>query len=91
MDIISLHVSSAGGWCSFVAAMCMLVFQLRYQPASRQQMRPRMLLVLLSLDALSGLFFSLSQNVFNDLASSTAPYGYFENTFLILRYMLQLS
>ncbi len=49
-----------GAWDSFAAAFLVLTIQLRYRPALTQQMRPRMLLVLLVLDALAGLFFGMA-------------------------------
>ena len=48
-----------GAWSSFVSASCMLTSHLWCMPESRQKMRPRMLLVLLSLDAAAGLFTGL--------------------------------
>lgn len=49
-----------GAWASFAAAFSVLTTQLCYRPALTQQMRPRMLLVLLMLDALAGLFLGLT-------------------------------
>ena len=48
-----------GAWSSFAAACLVLTTQLCYRSALTQHMRPRMLLVLLVLDALAGLFFGL--------------------------------
>ena len=47
-------------WSSCIAAGSLLTMHLLYVPETRQQMRPRMLLVLLAFDFLAGLFFGLS-------------------------------
>jgi len=49
----------AGGWSSFCFAGTFLVVQVNWMPENRRQMRPRMLLILLGLDAFAGLFFGL--------------------------------
>jgi hypothetical protein len=55
----SVTFEGFGGWSSFAAACLVLTTQLCYRSALTQHMRPRMLLVLLVLDALAGLFFGL--------------------------------
>ena len=46
-------------WSSCIAAGSLLTMHLLYVPETRQQMRPRMLLVLLAFDFLAGLFLGL--------------------------------
>ena len=55
----SLIFDGFGAWSSFAAACLVLTTQLCYRSALTQHMRPRMLLVLLVLDALAGLFLGL--------------------------------
>jgi hypothetical protein len=64
-------------WSSCIAAGLLLTMHMIYIPESRQQMRPRMLLVLLALDSLAGLFFGLFnsplffQDMYQSISSTT--------------------
>ncbi len=57
-----LTFAQAGGWLSVGADVVVLGATLWWSPQTVQQMRPRMLLVLLVLDALAGLFEGLTED-----------------------------
>ena len=57
----SIIFGEFAAWSSCIAAGSLLTMFLLHVPETRQQMRPRMLLVLLAFDFLAGLFFGLQE------------------------------
>jgi hypothetical protein len=56
----ALAFQEVGSWLSFVSTAFVLLYLLRFVPEARQQMRPRLLMVLMGLDATAGLVNGLA-------------------------------
>jgi hypothetical protein len=58
----ALAFGEAGGWLSFCFSGTFLAVQFWWIPENRGQMRPRMLLILLTFDTFAGFFFGLNNS-----------------------------